>query len=79
MLVHNSRNPSTALKIQLHTIKLSEIKALTQMQDSNTGGKSDLIGGNYEYMRGEVFLSLHGSISIPQRDPFSKHGDLAVR
>lgn len=79
MRVHNSTYPSTALKMQLHTIKLSEIKAETQMQDSNTGGKSNLIGGNYEYMWGEVFLSLHGSIAIPQRDPFSKHRDLAVR
>lgn len=50
-----------------------------QMHDNNTGGKSDLIGGNYEYMQGEVFLSVHGSISIPHRGPFSKHRALAVK
>ncbi len=49
------------------------------MHDSNAGGKSDLIGGNYQYMQGEVFLSVHGSISIPHRSLFSKHRDLAVR
>ncbi len=49
------------------------------MHNRNAGGKSDLIGGNYEYKQGEVFLSVHGSISIPHRSPFSKHRDLTVR
>jgi len=39
---------------------------------TTTGGKSDLIGGNYEYMQVEVFLSVHGCISIPHRGLFSK-------
>lgn len=51
----------------------------SKRHNSIAGGKSDLIGGNYENMQGEVFLSVHGIISIPHRSLFSKSRDLAVR